>query len=733
MIRLVAILLAIPSLLMAAADKKMDVTAGGAVGDGVTLNTKPIQAAIDQLASSGGGTLVIPKGEFLSGALFLKAGVDLQLLEGATLKGSKNFEDYPPLKNARFEGHFQDRVAALLNIEKADHFRLTGPGMIDGNGEFFWKAPSPLGRPRLCAIRDSRDVVVSGVRFRNSPSWNLHFYNCQDSVAASCRFEIADGSSGPSTDGVDIDSCQGILVKECYFSVHDDCVCLKGNRYDGLDQEPKSPPVRDVHVENCTFVRGLGALTLGTEAQSISEVEMKDCVVRGKMPMLRIKLRPDTANQDYHNVRVRNIRLEGGEGEIVSVSPYHGTKVPTPTAPISKVSGIVIENISGRYGSFGSVSGGTTATVNHITFRHVHVTVAKDAALQSTGVADLELEDVLVQQAQAPSFNNGELTNHVRWLDTAGNLINAHDGGIIHANGKYHWYGMALQPKSTKEGGQKTTVGVVMYSSTNLYDWDYEGVILECSTDPQDPLGGPMRFERPKIIYNDRTKTYVMWFHYVQRPGDHTEKPGGGEAGVASASSVNGKYAFRGTVRPIDDRGIVRDSTLFKDDDGSAYFIDDRDIRMAGPEFGRVLHIVKLSDDYLSPTPTFFKIDAAAGREAPVMIKRNGQYFLVTSGLTSWAFNRAKYFRAENISGPYTDMGDPCVGESADTTFNAQGTQAVAVQGKPGEFVFLCERHNTACMTESSFVSLPIFFPTPATLQLRYHPSWKRESWPDKM
>lgn len=138
-----------------------------------------------------------------------------------------------------------------------------------------------------------------------------------------------------------------------------------------------------------------------------------------------------------------------------------------------------------------------------------------------------------------PQFRNGALTDHVKWLDTSGNLINVHDGGIIHADGKYHWYGMAARQMSVKEGGQKTTVGVVMYSSTNLYQWDYEGVILECSTEPKHPLNGPMRFERPKIVYNDRTKKYVLWCHYVKAPGNHRERPGGGEAGVASCSTVS--------------------------------------------------------------------------------------------------------------------------------------------------------------------------------------------------
>lgn len=380
--------------------KRVSIDTRGAVGDGATLNTRAIQAVIDGLASAGGGTVVIPKGEFLSGALFLKAGINLELLEGAVLKGSKNFDDYPTLDNVRFEGHFQKRIVALLNVEKSDHFRLTGPGTIDGNGESFWPRQfDSMARPRLCVIRDSRDVIVSGVKFKNSASWNLHLYNCQDSVVENCRFEIPDGARGPSTDGVDIDSSQNILVKGCYFSVNDDCVCLKGNRYDGLDQEPKSPPVRKVRVENCTFARGHGALTLGTEAQSISDVEMKDCVVKGNMPMLRIKLRPDTPNQDYRNVWVHDIRLESRGGEIVRVSPMHGTKVPPLTAPISKVSDILIENISGQFGTFGTLWGGGTATVSDITLRNIQVTLTTSTNLNTEGVIRPKLEKVSVQKA----------------------------------------------------------------------------------------------------------------------------------------------------------------------------------------------------------------------------------------------------------------------------------------------------------------------------------------------
>jgi hypothetical protein len=331
-------------------------------------------------------------------------------------------------------------------------------------------------------------------------------------------------------------------------------------------------------------------------------------------------------------------------------------------------------------------------------------------------------------------FHNGSVTDHVKWLDTSGNLINAHDGGIIYADGKYHWYGMALRPfpadvADPNSDGQKTMVGVVMYSSTDLYDWTYEGVILDCSTNSASPLCGPMRFERPKIIYNDATKKYVMWFHYVGRPGDHGTRIGSGDAGVASCNMVNGQYTFHGYSRPINTNGIVRDCTLFKDDDGNAYFIYDRDVRVPGSDFGRVIHVVKLTPDYLAFTREFYEITNAPHREAPVMIKRNAVYFLITSAMSGWTFNRANYYWTTNIFGPYTKVGDPCVGEHTGTTFNSQGTYAFAVHGKKDAFIFMSERHDTAHMTDSSFVFLPIQFPSASTLELHYLPDWDLSYW----
>lgn len=175
---------------------------------------------------------------------------------------------------------------------------------------------------------------------------------------------------------------------------------------------------------------------------------------------------------------------------------------------------------------------------------------------------------------------NGTLDAFTPMLDTDGIPINASDGGIIYADGKYHWYGLRLRPLSFAsggKGGQVTDTGVVMYASDDLTSWTYEGVILSCSAE-NHLLRAPMRFERPKILYNRRTGKYVLWCHYVASPGDHGFTEGTAEAGIAVCDTVNGQYKFLCTCRPIDSKGLVRDCTLFQDDDGSAYFIYDRQV-----------------------------------------------------------------------------------------------------------------------------------------------------------
>lgn len=324
------------------------------------------------------------------------------------------------------------------------------------------------------------------------------------------------------------------------------------------------------------------------------------------------------------------------------------------------------------------------------------------------------------------SFYHGEINEFAQWHDTDGNIINASDGGIIFANGKYHWYGMALRPlpmASGPYGGQMTDIGVVMYESEDLLNWKYEGVILEVSNDPESELYAPLRFERPKIIYNDKTGKFVLWCHYVKYPGNHGRGTGDADIGLAICDTVNGKYTWLGYSRPIDEYGWVRDMTVYKDFDGSAYLIYDRHISVPNVGDDRCLYVVKLSDDYLSFTDTYKRIESAAWREAPVILFKDGYYYIVTSGLTGWETNQAKAFRTKHLLDEWEDLGDPCVDDFTHTTFNTQGTNAFYINGTDKQIIML-ERHNTKNFLECSYIWLIPKLEN-GTVKIEYLKDWK--------
>lgn len=394
-----------------AEEKPYDITRYGAVGDGATMNRAAIQAAIDACAQAGGGVLVIPKGEFLTGALYLKPRVNIRFLEGGVLKGSTDLNDYPKAET-RIEGHFEPWRAALLNGENVDHLRITGPGTLDGSGAPFWRefyqrrAANPkttnldVERPRLAFLRNSEDVQITGVHFKNSAFWNLHLYRCQQVQVEDCRFEAAHGPKpdhAPSSDGIDVDSSQDITISKCFFAVGDDCIALKGSKGPFAREDKDSPPVERIHIRDCEFEAGGGIVTFGSEATIVRDVDVERCKTTGPT-VLRLKLRPDTP-QLYENIRLDDITGSGG-GAIFKVSPWtQYFDLKGQPAPESIVRNITISRLKGSFGSLGVIEGHATATISGIVLKDVEVTL-KDTDFTPKEVTGLKFENVRI---------NGEL------------------------------------------------------------------------------------------------------------------------------------------------------------------------------------------------------------------------------------------------------------------------------------------------------------------------------------
>ncbi len=396
-------LLALPIL---AADKFVDVTKSGAVGDGTTLNTVKIQKAIDDCSANGGCTLWFPKGVFLSGAIFIKPKVNLFLDEGAVIKGSNDRKDYPK-SMTRIEGHFEEWLPALINADGVDGLRITGSGILDGNGVTFWEdfwnrrklnsktTNLDVERPRLAFIQNSKNVKISGIKFKDSSFWNLHIYNCQKVLVENVRFEVQEGLRAPSSDGIDIDSSQNVTVRGCHFRVDDDGVCLKGSKGPFALDDKQSKPVEHIRITNCTFERSHGVLTLGSEATIIRDVVIEKSKVIGQIPLVRFKLRPDTP-QLYENIHFRDITLDS-TGAIFEVRPwkqFFDLKGQTP--PKSIVRNITLTNIKGSFGSFGEIQGNLNqTTIGNIKLKNIDVQI-KDDKLKIVDVTNFKLNNVKV-------------------------------------------------------------------------------------------------------------------------------------------------------------------------------------------------------------------------------------------------------------------------------------------------------------------------------------------------
>ena len=296
---------------------------------------------------------------------------------------------------------------------------------------------------------------------------------------------------------------------------------------------------------------------------------------------------------------------------------------------------------------------------------------------------------------EARDIVRGEL-----WLDTSGNPINAHGGGILYHDGKYYWYGeyktgkTVLPDWATWECYRTDVTGISCYSSPNMVDWTFEGIVLPAvPADPSHDLHPSKVLERPKVIYNARTGKFVMWAHVDS--ADY----GKAAAGVAVSDSPTGPFTYLGSFRPND--AMSRDQTVFVDDDGKAY-------QFASSEDNATMYINELTDDYLRTTGNFTRNFIGESREAPAVFKRNGKYYVLTSGCSGWDPNSAEIAVADSIMGPWTVLGDPCRGSDADKTFYAQSTYVQPVHGMKDTYLALFDRWKKTDLKDSRYVWLPI-------------------------
>jgi len=269
-----------------------DIVNYGAVGDGVTLNTRAIQKALD--TAEGGGIVVVPPGCYRTGTIFLRSDTVLELMPGATLLGSPRLEDY-----VRFtKGVTGDRTGYHLVVADGVHnVTIRGQGTIDGNGPSFWvptkgsglqeypaHAPDAergrlmwilardayAGRPSpMVELRYSQDVRVEGVHLTNSGGWTLHALDCDRVWVRGIK--LTSNLIGPNNDGIDITGCCDVMISDCDISCCDDAVCLK--------TYPDQRACERVTVTNCVIRTRCAAFKTGEAFGHFRQIAFSNCVV----------------------------------------------------------------------------------------------------------------------------------------------------------------------------------------------------------------------------------------------------------------------------------------------------------------------------------------------------------------------------------------------------------------------------------------------------------------------
>ncbi len=301
----------------------------------------------------------------------------------------------------------------------------------------------------------------------------------------------------------------------------------------------------------------------------------------------------------------------------------------------------------------------------------------------SVGMLSMAMMGVspFAEVANAAAVN---VVNAIQFKDANGNPLHAHGGGMIKVGSYYYWFG------ENRDG----TNLVSAYRSTDLKSWTLRAHVLRKN------MGGELataNIERPKVLFNATTGTYVLWAH-KENGVDYGEA----RVAVASASNVEGPYTYHGSFRPLGYDS--RDMTVFNDN-GTAYLI-------SATRVNADLNIYRLTQDFLDVESLVRTLWPGQYREAPAMFKRGSTYFLITSGATGWNPNQAKYATASSIAGTWSGLSN-----FADaTTYGSQSTYVVPVQGSSTtSYLYMGDRWAGAWsgpVNESKYVWLPLSFPS---------------------
>ncbi|MFC6859503.1 glycoside hydrolase family 28 protein [Zunongwangia atlantica] len=410
-------------------DKTYWVNDFGAKNDSTSLNTEAIQKAIDECAANGGGKVSFKPGIYLSGSIFVKKGVHFNIPESAELRGSENIEDYPEI-DTRVAGIEMKWPAALVNVNNQKDVLIDGAGIVNGQGKVFWdyywdlrKEYEPKGlrwivdydakRPRTILISDSENITLKELNIQKAGFWTVQVLYSKYVTVDGLTIRNNIGGHGPSTDGIDIDSSEWILVENCDIDCNDDNFCLKAGR--DWDGQRVNKPTQYVVIRNSIARAGSGLFTIGSEtAGDIRHVYASNIKGLGTKNGLNIKS-AITRGGTVEDVHLENIEMDSVR-TFVEVSmnwnpSYSYSKLPEAydIDSVPKRWRTLLKEVEPSKG---------IPTFKNITLKNIDVSGAKRAinvnGLENSYITDVSMENVHIQAETAGQINyskNWQLNN----------------------------------------------------------------------------------------------------------------------------------------------------------------------------------------------------------------------------------------------------------------------------------------------------------------------------------
>lgn len=348
----------------------------GGISDGITLNTEAFEKAINALSVKGGGTLIVPSGVWYTGPIVFKSNINLHLEKGALILFSANFDLYP-LVNTVFEGLDTRRCQSPISGRNLENIAITGEGSINGSGhawrplkkakvtEAHWKNVLKSGgvvkdgnywfpsagslqgleisdmnvprknlteaqwleikdflRPVMVSFIECKNVLLEGVLFENSPSWNIHPLMCENVIID--NIYVRNPGYAQNGDGVDLESCLNSIIVNSIFDVGDDAICIKSGKDE--DGRRRNRATVNVLIDNCKVFQGHGGFVVGSEMSGgVKNISVSNCQFLGTDVGLRFKSRRGRGGV-VENIYIRDINMFDIATESFLFDLYYGGK-----------------------------------------------------------------------------------------------------------------------------------------------------------------------------------------------------------------------------------------------------------------------------------------------------------------------------------------------------------------------------------------------------------------------